>query len=333
MSSEHGTRRSARHVNAFSGACFKLCVVTLPRDRGSVSVFTGSQLSHVVNTNRPARAISSLSCHFADVCASEAGVICRKCVSTAVYSGRIFTQINRMHPIIPRPCWLAMPAERSAAFLPAFVRMSVAIQSVLREQVPVEYFKDSGKYRDLKTAALMLVYQASPPFRGKKRAELTYDVLNPALIALLFRRAKPALVELLVQAETRLRIEGLTDLADRYAPRRSAAILDCVQKLSKSRRHLYVLIRAESVLLDALVQLSGLGNLSPKVQAKKWATFEKRWKFQLRRFYQGSDFTHLAPILLDVAENALLAETLPRLGILLQRGEEALPLLDEADPA
>jgi hypothetical protein len=210
-----------------------------------------------------------------------------------------------------------MPAERSAAFLPTFVRMSVAIQCVLRERVPVEYFRDLEKYRDLKTAGPMLVYQASPPFRGKKRTELTYDVLNPALIAMLFRRAKPMLVELLAQAETKLRAEGIAELADQYAPRRSNAILDCVQKLSKSRRHLYVLIRGESILMDALVQLSGLGDLPRKLQAKKWATFEKRWSFQLRRLYQGSDFTHLAPVLLEAVQDALrLSDPLHDSGLL-----------------
>jgi hypothetical protein len=223
-----------------------------------------------------------------------------------------------MHSIIPKPCWLTVPAERSAAFLPVFVRMSVAIQSVLRAHIPVRYFEDPKRYRDLKTAGPMLVYQASPPFRGKKRAELTYDVLNPTLIAMLFRRAKPNLVELLAQAEGRLRAEGLAELADQYAPRRTGAILDCVQKLSRSRRHLYVLIRGESVLVDALVQLSGLGELSRKAQAKKWASFEKRWMFHLKRLYQGSDFTYLAPMLLEAAEKALLAEE--------------VPLLDEADP-
>jgi hypothetical protein len=202
-------------------------------------------------------------------------------------------------------CWLSVPRERSAAFLPTFVRMSVAIQCVLRERVPVEYFQDLEKYRDLKTAGPMLVYQASPPFRGKKRTELTYDVLNPALIAMLFRRAKPTLMELLAQAESRLRAEGLAEVADQYAPRRTNATLDCVQKLSKSRRHLYVLIRGESILMDALVQLSGLGDLPLKLRAKKWAAFEKRWNFQLRRLYHGSDFTHLAPVLLEAAEDAL----------------------------
>lgn len=213
-------------------------------------------------------------------------------------------QLPKFHP-----CWLTIPDERSAAFLPTFVRISVAIQSALRERIPVEYFSDVGKYRDMKTAGPMLVYQASPPFRGKKRTELTYDVLNPALIAMLFRRAKPKLGELLSQAEARLRREGLAELADQYAPRRSSAILDCVQKLSKSRRHLYVLIRGESVLMDALVHLSGLGDLPPKAQAKKWALFEKRWNFQLRRLYRGSDFSHLAPLLLETVENALQSDS------------------------
>ncbi len=181
----------------------------------------------------------------------------------------------------------------------------MAIQCVLRERVPVEYFRNLEKYRDLKTAGPMLVYQSSPPFRGKKRTELTYDVLNPALIAMLFRRAKPKLGELLAQAEARLHAEGMAELADQYAARRTGAILDCVQKLSKSRRHLYVLIRGESILVDALVQLSGLGDLPPKMQTKKWIAFEKRWNFQLRRLYQGTDFTHLGPVLLQAAEDVL----------------------------
>jgi hypothetical protein len=61
--------------------------------------------------------------------------------------------------------------------------------------------------------------------------------------------------------------------------------------------------------MDALVHLSGLGNLAPKAQAKKWASFEKRWNFQLRRLYQGTDFTHLGPALLEAAGNALVEKS------------------------
>jgi len=220
-----------------------------------------------------------------------------------------------MQPAIPlvidpelHPAWLKIPGERSGEFLPAFVRISVAIQTFLRKHVPVEYFEDGGRYRDLRTAGPMLVYQASPPFRGRKRAELTYDVLNPALIAMLFRRAKPNLAGLMEKVEARLRGEGFAEVADQYAPRRAPAILNSVQKLSKSRRYLYVLIRSESVLVDALVHLGGLGDLSPKARAKRWASFEKRWNFQLRRLYPGRDFSHLGPVLLTAAQEVLQAD-------------------------
>ncbi len=204
-----------------------------------------------------------------------------------------------------------MPEERSGAFLPAFIRMSVAIQSALRERVPVKYFEDLKKFGDLKTAFPMLVYQASPPFRGKKRTELSYDVLNPALIAILFRRAKPKLTERLAQVENRLRAAGLPDLADQYAPKRTAEILSDVQRLSKSRRYLCLLIRGESVLVDALVPLSGLGSLPRKAQAKRWASLGKKWNYQLRRLYPGTDFTWLAQPLLTAAVETLQPDSGP----------------------
>jgi len=199
------------------------------------------------------------------------------------------------------PCWLRTPAEDSVTFLETFVRMSMALQAALRDNVPLEYFASTDRFREIKTAAPMLVYQASPPFRGKKRSELTYDVLNPALLAMLFRRSKPKLIELLTQVELRLRAGGHDQLAAEFAPARAASILHNVQRLAKSRRYLALLIRGESVLVDALVQLSGIGNLPPKAQLRRWATFGKRWNYQLRRLYPGCNCTQLAPVLLRAA--------------------------------
>lgn len=242
----------------------------------------------------------------------------RKWTLAIVYSVQNLPAGDGMRSVIPGvnfpkldPCWLSTPAERSGAFLPAFVRMSIAIQAELRETVPVQYFERVERFRDPKTAGPMLVYQASPPFRGKKRAELTYDAMNPALIATLFRRSKPGLIELLTHVELRLRVEGLHDLAEQYAPTRAAAILHTVQRLSKSRRCLSLLIRGESVLVDALVQLSGLGHLEPKVQTRRWGTFAKRWSYQLRRFYPGCNCIPLAPRLLQAAAAAMHPQPSP----------------------
>ncbi len=79
----------------------------------------------------------------------------------------------------PGPGWLAAPDERTPGFFPAFARVSIAIQTLLRERVPSHYFVDPRAFRNVKTAYPMLVYRASRPFRGKMRTELTYDVLHP----------------------------------------------------------------------------------------------------------------------------------------------------------
>jgi len=207
----------------------------------------------------------------------------------------------------PDACWLRAPDERTPGFLATFAEVSVAIQNVLRERVPVAYFENLANFRNLKTAYPMLIYQASRPFRGKMRSELTYDVLNPQTVAKFFRTAKPVLTDLLAVAEARLRVAGLAELAKEYEPRKLPAVIQAVQKWNKSRKCLYILIRAESVLVNTVVDLGGLGNLAPKQQARRAASFEKKWRFQLRRLYPGTDFTWLAPDLFQAATAALLS--------------------------
>src|SRR5579883_353256 len=217
-----------------------------------------------------------------------------------------------MHPNVPasnfpRPddTWLSAPQERSGDFFPAFARISVALQKTLRDRVPALYFENLQRYRDTHRAYPMLVYRASRPFRARMRTELNYDVLNPAALVRIFRSAKQFLPELLAQTEPLLAAAGLNEITRYYQPKRAHNIIDAVQRLSKSRRCLYVLIRSESVLMNALIELGGLGTLRPKHQAKRIAAFEKRWTFQLRRLYPGADFLSLAPGLLHAATSAL----------------------------
>ena len=205
----------------------------------------------------------------------------------------------------PGPLWLAAPVERSRDFLPAFSRISLALQTVLRERVPAAYFEDLGKYSDVKRAYPMLVYQASRPFRVRVRTDLTYDVLNPEMLTRIVRNAKPGLGELLANAESRLTGAGLGAIAEAYKPKHAARILEDVQRLSKSRRWLSVLIRAESVLMEALVELGGLGTLTPREQDHRASLFEKRWSYQLRRMYPGTDYLWLAPALMEATTEAL----------------------------
>jgi hypothetical protein len=205
----------------------------------------------------------------------------------------------------PGPQWLEAPDERTPGFFPAFARVSVAIQTLLRERVPSHYFVDTRGFGNVKTAYPMLVYRASQPFRGKMRTELTYDVLHPKTLAAFFRTVRPALAEVLAIAQARLLREGLMELAAMYEPSRANSILESVQRLSKSRKCLYVLIRAESGLVTTLIDLAGLGNVPVRQQARRMASFEKKWRYQLPRMYPGTDFTWLAPELLETAARAL----------------------------
>jgi hypothetical protein len=205
----------------------------------------------------------------------------------------------------PGPAWLAAPDERTPGFFPAFARVSVAIQTLLRERVPSHYFVDPRAFGQVKTAYPMLVYRASRPFRGKMRTELTYDVLHPKTLATFFRSVRPAFGEVLEAAKARLQTEGLAELAALYEPTRANSILESVQRLSKSRKCLYILIRAESGLVTTLIDLAGLGNLPVRQQARRMALFEKKWRYQLRRMYRATDFTWLATELLETATHAL----------------------------
>jgi hypothetical protein len=201
--------------------------------------------------------------------------------------------------------WLLAPDERSPDFFLAYARVSVALQQTLRANLPAIYFANLENFRDTKKAYPMLLYQASHPFRARLRTELTYDVLNPATLARVFRSARQSLPEVLALTELRLAAHGLEDLARCYQPRHSAAIVDAVQRLSKSRRCLYVLIRTENVLMNALIDLGGLGRLRTRDQLKRKALFEKRWTFELRRIYPGIDCLSLATPLLDSTTRGL----------------------------
>jgi hypothetical protein len=213
----------------------------------------------------------------------------------------------------PRPGlgWLAAPGERSPEFFPTFARVSAAIQTILRERIPAHYFENIQSFANVKTAYPMLVYQASRPFRGKMRTELSYDVLNPPTLAAFFRTVRPVFGSVLEAAQMRLQAEGVNELAALYEAGRANAILQSVQKWSKSRKCLYVLIRAEGVLVNTLIELAGLGSLPERQRARRVASFQKKWRFQLRRMYPGTDLTWLAPELLDAATRALSAPEEP----------------------
>jgi len=107
--------------------------------------------------------------------------------------------------------------------------------------------------------------------------------------------------------EVELLAGGFEDVARYYSLKSAPGIIESVQRLSASRRCLYRLVRSESALVDALVDLSGLGSVPAKQQAKMLAAFRKKWQFQLRRLYPGVDFSAISQPILEAATQALLS--------------------------
>ena len=214
-------------------------------------------------------------------------------------------QDRHLRLLKPDARWFSAPEESSVDFLPAFGAISSAVQIALREHLPPAYFRRLDEFRDRQKANAVLLFQATPPFRAKFRTDLTYDVLNPEVLEILTRKARPGLTQVLSSVEATLRAANLVELAGQYAPRRALDILASVRRQARSRRSLLNMIRAESVLVNALVQLGGAHELSPRKQRARMASFCRKWNFQLRHMCTGKDFSSLAPSILEAATEAL----------------------------
>jgi hypothetical protein len=125
------------------------------------------------------------------------------------------------------------------------------------------------------------------------------------MLQILARRARPGLAQVLRNVEATLRAANLLELAGQYSPRRAVDILTSVQRQGRSRRSLLNMIRAESALINALVQLGGAHELSATKQRARMASFCKKWNYQLRHICTGKDFSSLAPSILAAATEAL----------------------------
>lgn len=212
---------------------------------------------------------------------------------------------KHIYSLKPDACWFSAPGERDRDFLPAFGAVSKAVQIVLRECLPTAYFQSMDEFQDREKANAVLLFQATPPFHAKVRTDLTYDVLDPKMLELLARKSKLRLTHLLASVERKLRVADLVELAPAYAPNQAVVILASVQRLARSRRCLLGLIRGEGVLVDALVRLGWAGDLSPRKQRTRMASFRKKWNYQLRRMCNRRDFRSLGPSILEAATQAL----------------------------
>ncbi len=201
--------------------------------------------------------------------------------------------------------WFEAPGERSPQFFPAYMRISVAMQTLLRQAIPETHLADLEQFRDTRMAYPLLVYAASRPFAGQPRTDFTYDILNKTLMRKFYYSVGQNLPVLLAEVAERLRAAGMDDVAAEYRPDRARRIVDLVVKLQITRRRLEALLVAETLLVNDLIAFAGSGTANAKARTKLAAECGKSWTSKLSRLYAKQDYSWLAPALLAAATDAL----------------------------
>jgi len=210
-------------------------------------------------------------------------------------------------------CWLRAPRERDAQFLPVYSEMSVAVQRAMRKWLPLAWFADIDHYDDLGAAFPLLVYQALPPLRGKRKSELTYDAMSTESARLGRVNVLRNLAAQLKAIRPVLVAAGKRKRAGFYSPGEAQRIIASVERRP---RQFLALLAAEAAFVDSLVNLGVSGGRlaatlegDPAEAVKQLAAFSARlvsaFHRKLRSLYGGQNFVAFGSLLFMEATRAL----------------------------
>ena len=200
------------------------------------------------------------------------------------------------------PFWLAAPVERTAAFQTTFTAVSLAIQELLRTQLPLRYFTSLEAYLDVRRGYPMLLYSASAPLWGRERKYFHYDVLDPDSMRRFYYAARGQLTSKLKTLGKGFKAQGRKDLAMRYSRYESKSIVESVRHNPKS---IHTLLVAEGLLINQLIEYSQRMLESPRARIGATNGLLRSWAQTLRRASSAFDASGLAPELFRVSTAAL----------------------------
>lgn len=146
--------------------------------------------------------------------------------------------------------WAATPAETDSQYSRTWQRVSVHLQKELRPWTSEQYFRNAGKAEDRDIGYSMALYAACRPCYGRRPADFTYDVADPATLQAAWRTIGRALQLELARVVLQIQDAAPPPLVRRYAPVWHQDILIAVQK---KPRKLIALLACESALINALI--------------------------------------------------------------------------------
>ncbi len=212
----------------------------------------------------------------------------------------------------PRGGWSVAPSERSARYTAVYPRVSMALQTAMREWIPSLYFDGPNRFEDLDLAQGMLAWRASRPIVGEHVDRLSHDILDPEMMTRCFfwvdRNIRPILSSL------RPVTEKLDSSRRGFFDARNANRI--LLRLRRAQRGFQMILKAEE---DIITQLVKLVAATPKFRTKAerqprlvaieversvertFATVEAR----LRRIIPHGDVETIMRMLVIVLTNAM----------------------------
>jgi hypothetical protein len=151
----------------------------------------------------------------------------------------------------PRQGWRMAPTERGSRYAAVYSRVSIALQTAMREWIPSLYFDGVDRFEDLDLAQGMIAWRASRPAVGEHVDRLSYDILDPGMMTRCFfwveRNIRPILGSLLPVTEK-------LDSSRRgfFDPRNTKRIL---LRLRRAQRGFQMILKAEEDIITQLVKL------------------------------------------------------------------------------
>jgi hypothetical protein len=200
--------------------------------------------------------------------------------------------------------WRHAPAERTPAYFPAHARVSVSIQRSLRKWLAWHCLSDLNLYADTARMYPVLVYLASDPFPGRRRADFTYDVLGAEWVYPALHFAGRPLRKTLASIHASFTAAGFGDLAALYDPKLAK------QLIGETRRHrkpLQGILAGEAVVVNHFLNFGT--TLAAIVQARDLVrsldAFFDSLRTRLRHLYKDVDLSICALPLMLEATHAL----------------------------
>lgn len=241
--------------------------------------------------------------------ASKTSSIASAMVSHTGAPGEDGSTITRQIPASYLTSWFDAPGDRETTYTPAYGEIALAVQRVLREELPRLWFSKPERYARLADSHAMLVYKCSRPFLGRTRTELTYEFQNADSMKRFYKTANLAMPAELDRIQEILKGSELARHYQRIFSR------DIVGEVAIRQHNLDRLMSAESTIIECFIQFGMIGH-----------EFRYRMSSHPQNTAEG-----IARYAADFA-SALIYRT-KRIHPTLDCGDLALPLLMEASSA